>query len=238
MVMGIDIRNRMAKRAAEEIADGMVVNLGIGIPSLVANHIPTSFNVMFHAENGILGMDKSPQKGLEDPLLCNAAGLPVTIKPGASFFDSATAFGMIRSGYIDMTILGGLEVSEQGDLANWIVPGKRVPGIGGAMELAKKAKKVIVVMNHTSKKGEPKILKECRFPLTAKACVDMIITDMAVIHRTEQGLILSEVMAPHTVEDVIQLTEAPLLVPDSIRIVKDCREENGDEQGNRVKKTN
>ncbi|MFC0559644.1 3-oxoacid CoA-transferase subunit B [Halalkalibacter alkalisediminis] len=222
MGMGIDIRNRMAKRAAAEVKDGMVVNLGIGIPSLVANHIPASFDVMFHAENGILGMGKSPEKGLEDPMLCNAAGIPVTIKPGASYFDSAIAFGMIRSGNIDMTILGGLEVSEQGDLANWIVPGKRVPGIGGAMELAKKAKKVIVVMNHTSKNGEAKILKQCRFPLTATACVDMIITDMAVIQVTDDGLVLKELMAPHTVEDVIRLTGAPLIIADSIRVNEDC----------------
>lgn len=220
--MGIDIRNRMAKRAAAEVKDGMVVNLGIGIPSLVANHIPTSINVMFHAENGILGMGESPEKGLEDPMLCNAAGIPVTIKPGASYFDSATAFGMIRSGKIDMTILGGLEVSEQGDLANWIVPGKRVPGIGGAMELAKKAKKVIVVMNHTSKNGEPKIVKQCRFPITASTCVDMIITDMAVIYVTDEGLVLKELMSPYTIEDVISLTEAPLVVSDSIRMIEDC----------------
>lgn len=156
MGMGVDLRNRMARRAAKEIDPGMIVNLGIGIPSLVSNHIPTDMQVMFQAENGVLGMGESPEEGEENPMLCNAAGFPVSIVPGASYFDSATAFGIIRSGNLDITILGGLEVSEKGDLANWIVPGKRVPGIGGAMELAQKAKKVIVLMSHVNKHGEPK----------------------------------------------------------------------------------
>ncbi|MEC1748284.1 3-oxoacid CoA-transferase subunit B, partial [Schinkia azotoformans] len=201
MGMGVDVRNRIAKRAAKEIKDGMIVNLGIGIPSLIPNHLPKDIQVMFHAENGILGVGKSPEKGVEDPTLCNAGGFPVTTVPGASFFDSATAFGMIRSGNVDLTVLGGLEVSEKGDLANWIVPGKRVPGIGGAMELAKKAKKVIVLMNHCNKYGDPKLLESCALPLTAKACVSLIITDMAVIEVTDQGFLLKEVMGPHTVEE-------------------------------------
>ncbi|WP_332696230.1 3-oxoacid CoA-transferase subunit B [Halalkalibacter lacteus] len=221
MGMGINVRERIAKRAAEEINDGMIVNLGIGIPSLVTNHIASEINVMFQAENGILGMGPSPNQGKEDPTLCNAAGFPVTVVPGASYFDSATAFGMIRSGYLDITILGGLEVSEQGDLANWIVPGKRVPGIGGAMELAKKAKKVIVVMNHSSKNGEPKIVKECSFPLTAKRCVSMIITDMAVMEITETGLLLKEVMAPYTIEEVSLATGADLQISKKVKIIKD-----------------
>jgi acetate CoA/acetoacetate CoA-transferase beta subunit len=219
MGMGVDVRNRIAKRAAQEIEDGMIVNLGIGIPSLVPNHLSPNLHVMFHAENGVLGMGKSPDKGEEDPTLCNAGGFPVTIVPGASYFDSATAFGMIRSGYLDVTILGGLEVSETGDLANWIVPGKRVPGIGGAMELAKKAKKVIVVMNHCNKKGEPKILKTCTLPLTAKTCVSMIITDMAVIEVTEHGLLLKEVMAPYTANDVVEKTGAPLRISNDLETV-------------------
>lgn len=219
MGMGIDTRNQIAKRAAQEIKDGMIVNLGIGIPSLVPNHLSSHIHVMFHAENGVLGIGKSPEKGKEDPTLCNAGGFPVTIVPGASYFDSATAFGMIRSGYLDVTILGGLEVSEKGDLANWIVPGKRVPGIGGAMELAKKAKRVIVLMNHCNKKGEPKILKVCTLPLTAKACVSMIITDMAVIEVTKTGLFLKEVMTPYTVEQVIEKTGAPLQVSNKVRTV-------------------
>ncbi|WP_017754754.1 3-oxoacid CoA-transferase subunit B [Calidifontibacillus oryziterrae] len=219
MGMGVDVRNRIAKRAAKEISEGMIVNLGIGIPSLVPNHLPPNSKVMFHAENGILGMGESPKRGNENPTLCNAAGFPVTIVPGASFFDSAIAFGMIRAGFLDVTILGGLEVSEKGDLANWIVPGKRVPGIGGAMELAKKAQKVIVLMNHCNKKGEPKIVKECTLPLTAKACVNMIITDMAVIEVTGGGLLLKEVMAPFTTDDVVKYTDAPLEIANNVEVI-------------------
>ncbi|MFC0472322.1 3-oxoacid CoA-transferase subunit B [Halalkalibacter kiskunsagensis] len=220
MGMGMNVRERIAKRAAAEINNGMIVNLGIGIPSLVPNHLAPQIDVMFQAENGILGMGPSANKGKEDPTLCNAAGFPVTVVPGASYFDSATAFGIIRSGYLDITILGGLEVSEQGDLANWIVPGKRVPGIGGAMELAKKAKKVIVVMNHTSKNGEPKIVKECTFPLTAKRCVSMIITDMSVMEVTETGLLLKEVMDPYTIEEVSLATGAKLEITNKVKFVK------------------
>lgn len=216
MGMGVDVRNRIAKRAAQEVKDGMIVNLGIGIPTLVANHLPDDLQVMFHAENGILGTGPSPEAGQEDPALCNAGGFPVTIVPGASYFDSAIAFGMIRKGYLDVTILGALEVSEKGDIANWIVPGKRVPGMGGAMELAQKAKKVIVLMNHVNKQGESKILKECALPLTAKACVDLIITEMAVMEVTEEGLILREVMAPYTVEEVVAHTDADLKIPNVV----------------------
>jgi len=214
--MGVDLRNRMARRAAKEIDPGMIVNLGIGIPSLVSNHIPADMQVMFQAENGVLGMGESPEEGEENPMLCNAAGFPVSIVPGASYFDSATAFGIIRSGNLDITILGGLEVSEKGDLANWIVPGKRVPGIGGAMELAQKAKKVIVLMSHVNKHGEPKIVPECQLPLTAKACVDIIITDRAVIEVTEEGLLLKEVMAPYTADDVMKNTAADLMLSDQV----------------------
>lgn len=213
MGMGEDVRNRIARRAAEEIQDGMIVNLGIGIPTLVANHIADGIHVLFHAENGILGTGPSPEEGIEDAVLCNAGGFPVTIVPGASYFDSSLAFGMIRRGYLDITILGALEVSERGDLANWIVPGKRVPGMGGAMELAQGAKKVIVLMNHVNKDGESKILRECTLPLTAKSCVDLIITEMAVIEVTNAGLTLKEVMAPYTVEEVIASTAAPLIIP-------------------------
>lgn len=216
MGMGVDIRNRIAKRAAGEIKDGMIVNLGIGIPSLVSNHVDPNIHVMFHAENGILGMGESPEKGKENAMLCNAGGFPVTIIPGASYFDSAAAFGMIRGGYLDITILGGLEVSEGGDLANWVIPGKRVPGIGGGMELAEKAKKVIVLMSHVNKNGEPKILKECSLPLTARACVDLIITDMAVIEVTDEGLLLKEVMDPFTAEEVIESTGAPLIISEDL----------------------
>ena len=220
MGMGVDIRNRIAKRAAQEIKDGMIVNLGIGIPTLVANHIPSGIQVLFHAENGILGTGSSPQNGEEDENLCNAGGFPITVVPGSSYFDSATAFGMIRRGYLDITILGALEVSEKGDLANWIVPGKRVPGMGGAMELAQKAKKVIVLMNHVSKQGKSKILKHCSLPLTAKGCVKLIVTEMAVMEVTEEGLVLREVMSPFTVEEVISHTEAALILPNLVPVIE------------------
>ncbi|ADC51760.1 acetate CoA-transferase, beta subunit [Alkalihalophilus pseudofirmus OF4] len=226
MGMGVDIRNQMANRAAKEIQSGMIVNLGIGIPSLIPNHISQEVEVLFHAENGVLGMGPSPRKGEEDPTLCNAAGYPVTTVHGASYFDSAIAFGIIRSGYLDMTFLGGLEVSEDGDLANWIVPGKRVPGIGGAMELAQKAKKVVVLMNHLNKDGEPKIVKQCSFPLTARRCVSLIITDMAVIEVTSSGLLLKEVIAPRTIEDVIAATGAELTIADRVKVLDPRKEEH------------
>lgn len=211
MGMGIEVRHRIARRAAKEIKDGMIVNLGIGIPSLVPNFLPPEMDVLFHAENGVLGMGPSPIKGEEDGMLCNAGGFPVTIIPGASYFDSAAAFAMIRGGYLDVTILGGLEVSEKGDLANWVIPGKKVPGIGGGMELAEKAKKVIVLMSHVNKLGEPKILQECTLPLTARRCVDIIITDMAVMEVTEEGLVLKEVMESFTEKDVREKTGARLI---------------------------
>ncbi|MEJ9230378.1 3-oxoacid CoA-transferase subunit B [Peribacillus butanolivorans] len=220
MGMGVDVRNRIAKRAAKEIHDGLIVNLGIGIPTLVADHLPQDIHVLFHAENGVLGTGPSPNQGEEDPALCNAGGFPITSVMGASYFDSATAFGMIRRGYIDITILGALEVSETGDLANWIVPGKLVPGMGGAMELAQKAKKVIVLMNHVNKQGESKILKKCTLPLTARHSVDLIITDMAVMEVTKEGLVLKEVMAPYTVDDVIANTEASLKIGATVNSIE------------------
>jgi len=210
--MGEEVRNRIAKRAAQELRNGMVVNLGIGIPTRVADFIPEGIDVVLHAENGILGAGPSPAEGEEDAFLCNAGGYPVTLAPGASYCDSAIAFAMIRRGRLDMTILGAFEVSERGDLANWLVPGGRVSGIGGAMELAQKAKKVIVLMNHVNQQGESKIRKRCSLPLTAPACVDLIITDMAVIEVTDEGLLLKEIMAPYTVEDVIRHTEATLRI--------------------------
>ncbi|MBM7715029.1 3-oxoacid CoA-transferase subunit B [Siminovitchia sp. FSL H7-0308] len=217
MGMGVSVREAIAKRAAQEIKDGMVVNLGIGIPTLVANYIPSNSNVMFHAENGVLGTGPAPIKGEEDPNLCNAGGIPITIVPGASYFDSTIAFGIIRRGLLDITILGAFEVSENGDLANWIVPGKIVSGMGGAVDLAQKAKKVIVLMNHTDKHGNPKIVPKCMLPLTAEQCVDLIITDMAVIEVTDQGLQLIEVKEPYTVEDVINATGAALHVADFVK---------------------
>ncbi|MFD1738365.1 3-oxoacid CoA-transferase subunit B [Bacillus salitolerans] len=220
MGMGIDSRNRMAKRAAKEIKDQMVVNLGIGIPSLVPNHLPISRQVMFHAENGVLGMGPTPIMGQEDENLCNAGGYPVTIVNGASYFDSSIAFAIIRRGLIDVTILGALQVSQSGDLANWIVPGKKVPGMGGAIDLAQKAKRVIVLMNHQNKDGTSKIVSECTLPLTAKCCVNLIITDMAVVEVTGSGLLLKEVMQPFTIEDVLKRTEADLVVDENIQYIE------------------
>lgn len=216
MGLGIDVRSKIAKRAAKEIKSGMIVNLGIGIPSLVANFIDERDAVMIQAENGILGIGPSPEAGNEDENLCNAGGYPVTSVMGASYFDSSIAFGMIRNGYIDLTILGALQVSEKGDLANWIVPGKRVPGMGGAMELAQKAKKVIVLMNHVNKSGEPKIVAQCSLPLTSKQCVSMIITERAVISVTNSGLLLTDVMEPYTIEEVIKSTGAQLMLSKTI----------------------
>ncbi|WCK54968.1 3-oxoacid CoA-transferase subunit B [Aneurinibacillus sp. Ricciae_BoGa-3] len=216
MGVGAEQRTLIARRAAREIEPGMVVNLGIGIPTLVADYIPNGYGVMFHAENGILGTGPSPAAGKEDENLCNAGGFPITIVPGASYFDSTLAFGMIRRGFLDITILGALEVSEKGDLANWIVPGKRVPGMGGAIELAQKSKKVIVLMNHTSKAGEPKILQRCSLPLTAVGCVDLIITERAVMEVKQDGLHLLEVMHPYTVEQVLACTAGQLILEGDI----------------------
>ncbi|WP_062356625.1 3-oxoacid CoA-transferase subunit B [Bacillus kwashiorkori] len=218
MGLGIDTRNKIAKRAAREIEDGMIVNLGIGIPSLVPNHLVGKKHILFHAENGIIGIGPSPKRGEEDANLCNAAGYPVTIHKGASYFDSSIAFAIARRGKLDITILGALEVSETGDLANWIVPGKRVPGIGGAMDLAKKAKKVIVVMNHLDKYGNPKIVSTCKLPLTAKNCVDMIITEMAVFEIQQNQLILTEIFQPFSISEVMEHTAAKFQVPAQIRV--------------------
>ncbi|WP_134682911.1 3-oxoacid CoA-transferase subunit B [Brevibacillus migulae] len=210
-------RERIARRAAQEVENGMIINLGIGIPTLVADYIPAEKKVFFHAENGILGTGPSPAPGEENPMLCNAGGFPVTLQTGASFFDSATAFAIIRRGLLDMTILGALEVSERGDIANWIVPGKRVPGMGGAMELAQKAKKVMVLTTHLDKHGRSKIVQSCNLPLTATEAADLVITDMAVMEVKEDGLYLREVMAPYTVAEVIGATEAQLKIEGDVK---------------------
>jgi acetate CoA/acetoacetate CoA-transferase beta subunit len=219
MGMGKENRDRIAKRAAQELKNGMAVNLGIGIPTQVADYVPEGVQIIFHAENGILYAGGAPKPGEEDAFLCNAGGYPLTILDGASYCDSSIAFAMIRRGCIDITILGALEVSERGDLANWIVPGKRVAGIGGAMELAQKAKKVIVLMNHVNRQGESKVKKQCDLPLTARACVKLIITEMAVMEVTEHGLLLKEIMTPYTVDDVVRHTEAALIIPEHITYI-------------------
>ncbi|MBS1543206.1 MAG: 3-oxoacid CoA-transferase subunit B [Bacteroidetes bacterium] len=205
MGMG-DARQVIAKRAALEVKDGMVVNLGIGIPSLVPDYLDPSIHVFFQAENGILGMGPTPTKN-PDGNLSNAAGYPVSILPGGSYFDSAIAFGMIRRGCIDVSILGALQVSQQGDLANWIVPGKRVPGVGGAMELAYGARNLIALMTHCEKDGSPKIMKKCTLPITTYNCVKHIITEMAVFTVGDK-LRLDEVMEGFSVQDIRNHTEA------------------------------
>ncbi|MBT2602909.1 3-oxoacid CoA-transferase subunit B [Bacillus sp. ISL-53] len=221
MGLGTGDRNRIAKRATAEISDGMLVNLGIGIPSLVANHLWDDHKVMFHAENGLVGIGSTPEPGEEDAHLCNAGGLPITIRTGASYCDSTVAFGMIRRGRVDITILGALQVSQAGDLANWIVPGKRVPGMGGAMELAAKAKKVIVLMEHNDKAGMSKLVKTCTLPLTAQKCVHMIITELGVFSVTSEGLLLTDVFDTSSIEEIRNRTEASFTVSENIQKLKE-----------------
>ncbi|MFJ7512267.1 3-oxoacid CoA-transferase subunit B [Peribacillus simplex] len=221
MGLGTEDRNRIAKRAAAEISDGMLVNLGIGIPSLVPNHLSSDHKVMFHAENGLVGIGSTPETGKEDAHLCNAGGLPITIRAGASYCDSTVAFGMIRRGRVDITILGALQVSQAGDLANWIVPGKRVPGMGGAMELAAKAKKVIVLMEHNDKTGMSKLVEKCTLPLTAKKCVHMVITELGVFSVTSEGLLLTDVFDTSNIQEIRHRTEASFTVSENIHILKE-----------------
>jgi len=206
----------IAKRVAMELHDGDIVNLGIGIPTLVANYLPSGVEIFLQSENGILGMGPAPRPGFEHPQLINAGGMPVTFLPGAAAFDSAMSFGLIRGGHVDATVLGALQVDEEGHLANWMIPGKLVPGMGGAMDLVTGAKKVIVAMQHVNKNGTSKIVKKCSLPLTSIRRVNLIVTDMAVIEVTENGLILKEVAPETTVEEVIKATEAKLAIPDKV----------------------
>ncbi len=202
----------IAKRIAKELQDGFYVNLGIGIPTLVANYVPEGMNVEFQSENGILGMGPFPYEGEEDADLINAGKQTITSLAGASFFDSATSFGMIRGKHVDLTILGAMEVSEQGDIANWKIPGKMVKGMGGAMDLVASAENIIVAMMHVNKKGESKILKECSLPLTGVKCVKKIVTELAVLEVTSEGIKLLERAPGVTVEDIIKATEVKLII--------------------------
>lgn len=206
-----DAKVIISKRAARFLHDGDVINLGIGMPEMVANYLPEGINVVFQSENGIMGMGPAATDENEDTNISNAGSKYVTVIPGAMFFDSATSFGLIRGGHVNATVLGALQVDEKGNLANWIIPGKMVPGMGGAMDLCAGAKKVIVTMEHTQK-GAPKILKECTLPLTTQTCVTKIITEMCVIDVTDEGLELVEINPEFTVEQVQAATEATLIV--------------------------
>jgi 3-oxoacid CoA-transferase B subunit len=207
-------KEKIAVRASREVQPGQVINLGIGIPTMIPRYLPEGMGIWVHSENGILGMGLRCRRGTEDRNLIDAGGNYVTLMPGASFFDSALSFALVRGGRLDLAFLGALEISENGDLANWIIPGKHAPGIGGGMELAQKARRVIVTTTHTTRNGQPKILKQCTLPLTAKGCVDLIITEQAVIEATVDGLLLKEIAADTSVDRVVANTAADLMIPD------------------------
>jgi acetate CoA/acetoacetate CoA-transferase beta subunit len=211
----MDAKTLIVKRIALELRDGMLVNLGIGMPTEVANHVPAGMTVFFQSENGIIGMGARPPEGMDDRHLTDAGGLPITALPGAASFDSAFSFGLIRGGHLDLTVLGGLQVDAQGRLANWMIPGKMVPGMGGAMDLVTGAKRVVVAMTHTAK-GAPKIVPECTLPLTSLRPVSLVVTELAVIEPTEAGLALKERAPGVPVAAILAATEAALLVPEQV----------------------
>ncbi|HYD65408.1 3-oxoacid CoA-transferase subunit B [Azospirillum sp.] len=214
----MDEKTLIARRVALELRDGNLVNLGIGLPTLVARYLPDGINVFFQSENGIVGMQALPEEGLADDDLTDAGGSPIGAVPGAASFDSALSFGLIRGGHLDVTVLGGLQVDQEGRLANWMVPGKMVPGMGGAMDLVSGAKRVIVAMVHAAK-GESKIVKRCSLPLTSVRRVALVVTDLAVIEPTDQGLVLRETAPGVSIDDVIKATEAELIIPANVPVM-------------------
>jgi len=213
------VQEYIAQRVAKELHDGDVVNLGIGLPTLVANYVPHDKAVMFQSENGFVGLGPTPSEDNIDPYITNAGGKPVTIKKGGIFFDSATSFGIIRGGHVDLTVLGALQVDAQGNIANYMIPGKMVPGMGGAMDLISGARKVIVAMEHTAK-GSLKILNECNLPLTAANEVNLIVTEMGVIEVTDKGLVLKEINPEFTVEEVQAATEPKLIIAEDLKNIE------------------
>ena len=212
----MDAQTIIARRIAQELRSGMLVNLGIGIPTQVANYIPPGISVFFQSENGLIGTGPMPEEGLAQPRLTDAGGRPVSALPGACAFDSAMSFGLIRGGHLDMTVLGGLQVDEHGHLANWMIPGKMVPGMGGAMDLVSGAKRVVVAMQHTAK-GKPKIVKRCSLPLTSMRAVDLVVTELAVIGFPGGRATLLETAPGVTVEQVVAATQAKLAIPPQVR---------------------
>ena len=213
-------REMIARRIAKEFRNGNIVNLGIGIPTMVANHLPADMEILLQSENGFIGIGAAPQEAERDKDLVNAGAQFVTVIPGTCFFDSATSFGIIRGRHVDITVLGTLEVDQEGNIANYIIPGKMVPGMGGAMDLVVGAKRVIIASEHVDRNGNPKILKRCRLPLTAVKEADLIVTDMAVIERIDAGLVLKEVAPGITIDEVIKNTEAELIIANDVKTIE------------------
>jgi 3-oxoacid CoA-transferase subunit B len=208
-------KERIAQRIARELRDGFYVNLGIGIPTLVANYVPAGMHVVFHTENGLLGMGPYPLESDIDPDLINAGKETVTAVPGAAYFSSADSFAMVRGGHLDLCVLGAMEVSERGDVANWMIPGKMVKGMGGAMDLVAGSRRTIIAMQHVGPDGSPKLLRECTLPLTGRRCTDMVVTDLGVVRITDRGFVLVEYAPETTPEEIARLTGAPLDVRDA-----------------------